>query len=232
MTDAWRPPSWRQLIVILLCSILGGILGAVVVLAMYRSEEGSARFGGPESPVSLTIRQVPVEARDMTSVVVVDGVVLRESRGRGGLRASALLPIDALYRLPDPVRVVTVKVEHGPAPLPCALLSIGDNVESADPSGDVLPELLCSLPEGIRAYAGTPVKIAIRVGEARNALTVPLTAVEGATGRSEVTVIDNNGAQERRLVTLGLNDGVRVQVLSGLTRDDRVLDPVPSIFEN
>ena len=38
-------------------------------------------------------------------------------------------------------------------------------------------------------------------------LTVPLTAVEGAAGKGVVTVVADDGTQEKRDITLGINDG-------------------------
>lgn len=55
------------------------------------------------------------------------------------------------------------------------------------------------------------------------ALTVPIQAVDRSGGRPAVMVVDNQGRIERRDVTLGLEGPSRVEVLSGLTDNDRVV---------
>jgi macrolide-specific efflux system membrane fusion protein len=58
-------------------------------------------------------------------------------------------------------------------------------------------------------------------------LVVPTTAVEGGAQTGVVHVMGADGAAEQRPVTLGLNDGVSVEVIEGLAEGDMVLQFVP-----
>ena len=54
-----------------------------------------------------------------------------------------------------------------------------------------------------------------------------MTAVQGAADTGVVYVIGADGEQEERTVTLGLNDGVNIEVTSGLSEGETILQFVP-----
>jgi multidrug efflux pump subunit AcrA (membrane-fusion protein) len=56
---------------------------------------------------------------------------------------------------------------------------------------------------------------------------VPLTAVEGAAQTGVVYFVLPDGSTEQRPVTLGINDGVSVEVTDGLAEGEMVLQFVP-----
>jgi macrolide-specific efflux system membrane fusion protein len=58
-------------------------------------------------------------------------------------------------------------------------------------------------------------------------LTVPTTAVEGGSGTGVVYLVGADGATEPREVTLGLSDGISVEVTGGLAEGDMILQFVP-----
>jgi RND family efflux transporter MFP subunit len=68
--------------------------------------------------------------------------------------------------------------------------------------------------------------------EKKNALTVPLEAVTRNGDDATVLAVTTQNAIEERRVKLGLEDSVRVEVLSGLTDNDRVVIGNRSQFRN
>lgn len=72
--------------------------------------------------------------------------------------------------------------------------------------------------------AGAPVKVLITGRTAAHAWKIPLSAVlTGEDGGKSVMVIGADGTAHRKPVTLGINDGEDVQVLSGLQPNDEVI---------
>lgn len=69
---------------------------------------------------------------------------------------------------------------------------------------------------------------AVIPGDSRRHLFVPASAVYQAGGLSLVTTVDADGKARTRAVTLGQNDGVRVEVLSGLSDGDLVIRDLKS----
>jgi HlyD family secretion protein len=75
-----------------------------------------------------------------------------------------------------------------------------------------------------KLIVGTPVKVVITGETVENAWKIPLTAVlTGEDGSKSVMVIGADGNAHRKPVTLGINDGEDVQVLSGLAPSDQVI---------
>lgn len=71
---------------------------------------------------------------------------------------------------------------------------------------------------------GTPVHLSITGRTLEHALTIPLSAVLTAdNGAKTVMVVAKDGTAQPEPVSLGVNNGEDVQVLSGLTPDDMVI---------
>ena len=68
----------------------------------------------------------------------------------------------------------------------------------------------------------------IVLAEVKQALTIPESAIEFSEGKTFVYVIKGNGDKkeyERRSVKTGLSDGIRIEIVSGITKKDRVRGP-------
>ncbi len=65
--------------------------------------------------------------------------------------------------------------------------------------------------------------------KSKNALVLPVEAVAGSQGSSQVTVVRRDGSRETRVVVLGLTDGRVIQIKSGLTGDETVAVPGPNL---
>jgi multidrug efflux pump subunit AcrA (membrane-fusion protein) len=140
-------------------------------------------------------------------------------------QAVATVDPSRLYRLYQPPVSVRVQIERGPAPFDCPFASLGAEVAAGDNPYDAPITFRCSIPDGVRVFAGIRVRIAVVTGEALNALNVPVEAVEGAADNGWVTLLLADGSRSRRSVKLGITDGLRIQILDGLAEGDRILDP-------
>lgn len=146
---------------------------------------------------------------------------------------TATIAPEQLYRLTEQPKEAQVTVQGGPAPFTCGKLKIITPLSGADGGGTGTEgegsgtTVRCTVPGDVRVFPGLVADMTIAGGIAENVLTVPMTAVQGAADTGVVYVIASDGTQEERPVTLGLNDGINVEITSGLTEGEIVLQFVP-----
>ncbi|WP_142040347.1 efflux RND transporter periplasmic adaptor subunit [Arthrobacter sp. SLBN-100] len=113
--------------------------------------------------------------------------------------------------------------------------------------------LSCAVPSSVEVFAGLGATMTVTAGEAVNVVSVPLTAVEGSVKEGIVWLAGTSpasgpdgaasgapgpaapgvpagvpaGEPEQRKVQLGLNDGSRVEVVSGLAEGEAILEFIP-----
>ena len=63
----------------------------------------------------------------------------------------------------------------------------------------------------------------ITVADVKDALLVPVIAVQSGNGKKFVRVLGPGDKPERREVTTGIADGIHIQILSGLKEGDAVI---------
>jgi RND family efflux transporter MFP subunit len=83
-----------------------------------------------------------------------------------------------------------------------------------------------------RLMPGMYAETSLSLGEKKNALTVPLEAVTRSGDDATVLAVNAQNTLEERHVKLGLEDNSRVEVLSGLSDQDRVVVGSRSEFRN
>ncbi|UVJ40610.1 hypothetical protein [Arthrobacter sp. CJ23] len=118
--------------------------------------------------------------------------------------------------------------------VPGALAGPGSGGATQD-SGPATGTLSCAIPAGREVFAGLGATMTVTAGEAKDVVTVPLTSVKGSIKEGLVwlagTGAQGAGAQgaapEQRTVALGLNDGTKVEVISGLAEGEQILEFVP-----
>jgi macrolide-specific efflux system membrane fusion protein len=145
---------------------------------------------------------------------------------------TATIAPEQLYRLTEQPTEAQVSVQGGPAPFTCAGLKIvtplpgsgGDDGGEGEGTGTTVR---CSVPGDVRVFPGLVADLTIAGGIAENVLTVPMTAVQGAADTGIVFAVLEDGSYEERPVTLGLNDGINVEIVDGLTEGELVLQFVP-----
>ncbi|SNB44767.1 efflux RND transporter periplasmic adaptor subunit [Geobacter sp. DSM 9736] len=103
---------------------------------------------------------------------------------------------------------------------PSRLVTVGDML---DPQTRTLPVIFEVPNPGARLKVGMFANVAIRTGEARNALTVPKEALVEDESRWFVFVQTSGEAFERREVKIGAQDKGHVQVVEGLQPHERVV---------
>src|SRR5690606_18552666 len=128
-----------------------------------------------------------------------------------------------LYRLINAPTDASLSIAGGPAPFTCT----GLTVQVAD---DATTSVRCAIPAEQTVFAGLPATIGITVGTVEDALIVPTTAVQGGAGTGRVWVDTGEGEPEERTVTLGVSDGVNVEVVEGLEEGEMIRQFVPGIL--
>lgn len=132
------------------------------------------------------------------------------------------------YRLLNQPTEAQVTITGGPAPFTCSGLSISASTGSgSDGATSSTTTVRCSVPSDVTVFPGLAASMVIAGGVAENVLVVPITAVEGSAQTGNVYFVLPDGSTEVRPVTLGLNDGVNVEVKEGLEEGDMILQFVP-----
>lgn len=153
-----------------------------------------------------------------------------------GFHVSGSIPPEQLYRLLQRPTEAEVTIAGGPAPFTCGNLTIttplageGGTGGSGGGGGETPsgPVVTCTVPADVTVFAGLTAQLVIAGGIAEDVLVVPTTAVEGSSGTGTVYVVLADGATEPRTVTLGLTDGVLVEVVDGLEEGETILQFVP-----
>lgn len=143
---------------------------------------------------------------------------------------SGSIPPEELYRLLEEPKEAQVTINGGPAPFTCTNLKISAPLagEGGEGEGAGGPSVSCKVPKNVRVFSGLTANISITGGIAENVLVVPMTAVEGVAETGNVYVVTSEGAEpEIREVTLGLNDGINVEITGGLEEGEMILQFVP-----
>jgi hypothetical protein avisC_12977 len=148
------------------------------------------------------------------------------------------------YQLTQAPTSATLTIKSGPAPFACSNLKIGTGTASAPTNSTSAPkdnadassgdgttvQVRCAVPADKKVFPGLKATISIAVGEAKGALTVPLTAVQGNYATGKVWVVPDPAKPTKTVETtvkLGINDGNQIVVTSGLKEGDSILQFVP-----
>ena len=148
---------------------------------------------------------------------------------------SGSIPPEQLYRLLEQPKEAQVTINGGPAPFTCTGLTITSPLEGAtDENGEGSggPTVSCKVPRSVRVFAGLTADIVITGGISENVLVVPMTSVEGVAETGNVYVVVDGAEPELRAVTLGLNDGINVEIVEGLEEGETILQFVPGAESN
>jgi len=198
----------------------------------YRFVTVTSTAAGTVTTVSPLVKQV----------VAVGDVLAKVSPGT--LSVSAPLTQADQLRLLTPPTAASISVQGGPAPFPCAGLTIGIPPDAeapeqppVDPYG--LPPdpgstqtgavAKCAVPSGTTVFVGMAASIDVEAGAATGVLVVPVTAVEGSVANGNVWLVESEEAEPVVTpVVLGLTDGFMVEVVEGLSEGDQILEFIPN----
>ncbi|MBO9627403.1 MAG: biotin/lipoyl-binding protein [Microbacterium sp.] len=204
---------------------------AGTVLAVHVAEGASVTAGQK----LFTIRQddpkkdidvVAPEAGDVTELALVKGQIASvgaENYTLTPARYHVLATVEPmqLYRLVNAPSEASVTITGGPAPFSCTGVRVQVSAEGT-------ASVRCAVPGDQVVFAGLPATLDLALGQVDDALVIPVTAVKGGAGSGTVWVDAGDGADpEERAVTLGVNDGTTVEVLTGLEEGDSIRQFVP-----
>ncbi len=162
----------------------------------------------------------------------------------GTYSATGTISAAQQYQLTQAPTSATITIKSGPAPFACNNLKIGTGTASAPTNSTAAPkdttdassgdgttvQVRCAVPADKKVFPGLKATISIAVGEAKGALTVPLTAVQGNYATGKVWVVPDPTKPTKTVETtvkLGINDGNQIVVTSGLKEGDSILQFVP-----
>lgn len=186
------------------------------------------------APVAGTVSALSIVTNQQTTA----GTVVAQIAPPGFYVTATVQPTDR-YRLLDAPTEALITVTGGPAPFTCTNLTIttplaGAGTGSGEDPGQGDPGTTgtgttarCVVPPEVTVFPDLIAQITISAGIAENVLVVPVTAVLGAAESGVVYVVNEDGSTEERQVTLGLSDGVNVEVTEGLDEGEIVLQFVP-----
>lgn len=149
---------------------------------------------------------------------------------------SGALSPEQQYRLLTKPTEASVAITNGPAPFTCTGLSITTPLAGAATGGDGLgggqtgasgTTVTCAIPAEVTVFSGLAAQITIAAGLAEDVLVVPTTAVKGSAETGVVWFVEPDGGTEERPVTLGMTDGINVQIIDGLAEGDLINQFVP-----
>lgn len=173
------------------------------------------------------------------SVIHGQGVAVGDATGQvapPSYSVSGALNPAQQYRLLTKPSEASVAIENGPAPFTCTDLTISTPLAGAGSGGDPGAgggtgmsgtTVTCAIPAEVTAFSGLAVQITIAAGVVENVLVVPTTAVKGSAETGIVWFVLPDGGTEERPVTLGMTDGINVQLVDGLVEGDLIKQFVP-----
>lgn len=162
----------------------------------------------------------------------------------GTYSATGTISAAQQYQLTQAPTSATLTIKSGPAPFACGNLKIGTGTASSSTNSTAAPkdstdtssgdattvQVRCAIPADKKVFPGLKATISIAVGEAKGALTVPLTAVQGNYATGKVWLVPDPTKPTKTVETtvkLGINDGNQIVVTSGLKEGDSILQFVP-----
>jgi multidrug efflux pump subunit AcrA (membrane-fusion protein) len=186
------------------------------------------------APVAGTISALSIVTNQQTQA----GTVVAQIAPPGFYVTATVQPVDR-YRLIGAPAEAQVTVTGGPAPFTCINLTIttplagagtgsGDDPGTGDPGAGSGTTARCVVPADVTVFPDLVAQLTISAGVAENVLVVPVTSVLGSAESGVVYVVDpETGETEERTVTLGLSDGINVEVVDGLAEGEIVMQFVP-----
>lgn len=109
---------------------------------------------------------------------------------------------------------------------------MSDGIDEEPPGQSVGVKLRCTAPTDIRLVAGLDGTMSILAGEVKDAVVVPITAIQTVKDSGRVWVIDEaTGEESERELVLGLSQGQLIEVKKGLEPGETVRQYAPGNME-
>jgi macrolide-specific efflux system membrane fusion protein len=214
---------------------VGSVVSAGQQIAIVKgvNAAGKAVTVGIAAPVAGTISALSIVTNQSTQA----GTVVAQIAPPGFYVTATVQPVDR-YRLTGAPTEAQVTVTGGPAPFTCTNLTVttplagagagSEDPGTGDPGAGSGTTARCVVPADVTVFPELIAQLTISAGMAENVLVVPVTSVLGAAESGVVYVVDpETGESEERQVTLGLSDGINVEVVDGLEEGELVMQFVP-----
>ena len=202
--------------------------------------DGNVTITQPKPVITFVKVLAPITGT-LSSLGVIHGqsVAVGDATGQvapPSFSVSGSLSPEQQYRLLSKPTEASVAITNGPAPFTCTGLTIttplagaaaGADGVSGGETGSSGTTVMCAIPAEVTVFSGLAAQITIAAGLAENILVVPTTAVKGSAQTGVVWFVLPDGGTEERPVTLGMTDGVNVQVIDGIVEGDLINQFVP-----
>ena len=202
--------------------------------------DGNVTITQPKPVITFVKVLAPITGT-LSSLGVIHGqsVAVGDATGQvapPSFSVSGSLSPEQQYRLLSKPTEASVAITNGPAPFTCTGLTIttplagaaaGADGVSGGETGSSGTTVTCAIPAEVTVFSGLAAQITIAAGLAENILVVPTTAVKGSAQTGVVWFVLPDGGTEERPVTLGMTDGVNVQVIDGIVEGDLINQFVP-----
>jgi Acetyl/propionyl-CoA carboxylase, alpha subunit len=215
---------------------VGSVVGAGQQLGVVKgvNSAGKTVTAAIVAPVGGTVSALSIVPNQQTTA----GTVVAQIAPPGFYVTASVQPVDR-YRLLEAPAEAQVTVTGGPAPFTCVNLTIttplagsggGDpDNPGGDPGAGSGTTARCTVPPEVTVFPELVAQLTISAGVAENVLVVPVTSVLGSAESGVVYVIvdPETGETEERQVTLGLSDGINIEIVDGLEEGELVMQFVP-----
>ena len=184
--------------------------------AQYRSAEAQVAYSEVRSPIAGVVSDRPLYPGDMASTGSPLATVMDISR----IVARANVPQTASYsvKIGDPA---VIRVSEGGAEVPGKVTVVSP---ATDPASTTVQVWVQADNPGERLKPGTGVRVAITVARIENAAVVPAAAIlPGEAGGSSVLTVTPDNVAHRKNVEIGVREGDKVQIVSGVTPGEQVV---------
>jgi multidrug efflux pump subunit AcrA (membrane-fusion protein) len=182
--------------------------------AHYESAEAQVSYSEVRSPLNGVVADRPVNLGDMASA----GSALFTIVDISHLVARANIPINdaSSMRVGQPA---TISNADGELPGKVSVVS-----PAVDPNTTTLQVWVEAANPGERFKPGTTVEISVNLGEIKNTIIVPVSALLASDeGGEKVMIAGADGLAHESKVKTGVRDGDNVQILSGVKPGDKVI---------
>jgi macrolide-specific efflux system membrane fusion protein len=217
---------------------VGSVVGAGQQIGVIKGVNSSGRAVtvAITAPAAGTVSALSIVPNQQTTA----GTVVAQIAPPGFYVTATVQPADR-YRLIEAPTEAMVTVTGGPGPFTCTGLTVttplagagtgtpGDDPGTGDPNAGSGTTARCVVPADVTVFPDLVAQLTISAGVAENVLIVPVTSVLGSaeSGVVYVVVDPETGETEERTVTLGLSDGINVEIIDGVEEGELVMQFVP-----
>lgn len=196
-----------------------------------------------EAPIDGTVKRSIDLKEETTKTTAVFSIV------PGTLSIEGSLTPQQQFQILELPKTAKVSLAGGPEPFVCEGLTIGtdlvsvadtpddsgegfDGIDEEPPGQTVGVKVKCIAPTDIRLIAGLDGTMSILAGEVKDAVVVPITAIQTVKDAGKVWVIDEaTGEESERELVLGLSQGQLIEVKKGLEPGETVRQYAPGNME-